>query len=253
MILALYMLVLQARSADSVDAFNTALAGGDLIAADSAMDALLDSGATTGDVYFNLGNLRYRQGRLPEAMLAWRCAEARYPRDPDVQANLEFARRQLKSPSGVSPTHPAWAPWQAVVTPAEGQWIGAALLGLGWFVLAMSLGGPRSRPLGLRIPAWIAVILGVVIGAGAVVDGRMPGVGVVLTPATVTSDLGGGSDLFPLSPGSEVRILDSGGGQVLVGLADGRSGWLSAAVVAVADPEDGCRVRKTDASVVPAG
>ena len=252
--LAIYMLVLQARAGGSVDDFNTALAGGDLVAADTAMDALLDAGATTGDVYFNLGNLRYRQGRVPEAMLAWRCAEARYPRDPDVQANLEFARRQLKEPSGVAPSHPVWAPWQAVLTPPEGQWAGAALLGLGWLVLALGLGGPlRARVAALRVPAWIAAVLGIVIGAGATVDARTTGIGVVLTPATVTSDLGGGSDLFPVAPGAEVRILDAGGGQLLVGLADGRSGWLTSAVVAVADPEDGCRVRKTDASVVPAG
>ena len=42
--LAIYMLVLQARAGGSVDDFNTALAGGDLVAADTAMDALSTRG-----------------------------------------------------------------------------------------------------------------------------------------------------------------------------------------------------------------
>lgn len=254
MILALCMLVSQVHAGAAVEDFNTALAGGDLAAADAAVGALLDGGATTGDMYFNLGNLRYRQERFSEATLAWRCAEARLPRDPDVQANLEFARRQFKEPSSVAAAHPVWAPWQAVLTPSEGQWMGAALLGFGWLVLGASLGGPlRERAVGLRVPAWIAVILGVVVGAGAIADALVPRIGVVVTPSTVTSDLGGGSDLFQLTPGAEVQILDAGGGQILVGVAEGRSGWLPSAAVAVADPDGGCRVRAADASAVPAG
>lgn len=252
MMLALWLASAAARAEAPVEAFNAALAADDLPAADAAIGALLDSGATTADVYFNLGNLRYRQGRAPEAVLAWRCAEARAPRDPDVAANLDFARRQLGLSGAPARPVPSWAPWQALLTPDEGQWVGASLAGLGWLVFALALVEPlRARAPWARGPAAALGALGVLIGLGGLAQQRQPGVGVVLASAHATSDLGGGSTLFDLAPGAEVRLLDSGGGQLLVGVDDARRGWVPAGAVYAADPALGCRV--TDATAKPAG
>lgn len=224
---------LAAALAASTGAFNEALAAGDLDGADAAIRGTLDAGAYTSDVYYNLGNLRYRQDRLPEAVLAWRCAAALAPRDPDVRANLDIARRKLPDHFDVEPVTPAWAPWQRALTPAEGEWVGAALAG--GALLALGLGGARAR-----VPAGLGLTLGAWVCAGALAaDAALP-VGVLQAPATATSDLGGGSTLFTLSAGAEVQLVDQGGGQLLVALPDGRRGWVTAAGVALADPQTGC-------------
>lgn len=252
MIPGLLLLLATARAAGPAEDVNAAFAADDLPRADAAIGALLDGGATTADVYFNLGNLRFRQERVPEAVLAWRCAEARAPRDPDVAANLDFARRTLKRAEAPARPYPSWAPLQALLTPDEGQWLGAGLAGLAWLVLAAALSGPlRERLAWARIPAGLAVGLGVLVGLGGWAQGRVPGIAVVLQPTHATSDLGGGSTLFELPAGAEVRVLDAGGGQLLVGADDARRGWVPSSAVHAADPDGGCRV--TDATAVSAG
>ncbi len=246
MTLAVLLLAGLARAADGVaeasasapEGFNSSLAAGDLKGADAAIQALLDGGARTADVYYNLGNLRYREERYAEAILAWRCSEALAPRDPDVQSNLDVARRKLPglATGRVVPERPGWAPWQAALTPAEGEWIGAFAAGIGLLVVAF--GAARARIAGLA-----AVLLGVVVAvAGGVSASALP-VGVALSPTKVTSDLGGGSELFTLPAGTELRVEGEGGGQFLVALPDARRGWASASTVALADPGAGCGAR----------
>lgn len=224
-----------ALAASTPDTFNSALAGGDLPAADTAIRAMIDEGARTSDVYYNLGNLRYRQDRLPEAMLAWQCAAALAPRDPDVQANLDIARRKLTDRYEIAPQAPIWAPWQRALTPDEGQWIGAGIAGLA--LCALAFGGVRARVPGAGLTG-----LGLWVAFGGLAAGAKLPVAVVQTPTKVTSDLGGGSTLFPLGAGAEVRVVDKGGGELLVALPDGRRGWLAASAVALADPATGCLI-----------
>lgn len=219
--------------AASTGTFNEALASGDLEAADTAIRGIIGDGARTSDVYYNLGNLRYRQDRLPEAVLAWRCASALAPRDPDVKANLDVARRKLPDRYDVEPITPAWAPWQRALTPGEGEWIGAALAG--GALLGLVFGGARARG-----PSGLALGLGAWVYAGACVAAAELPIGVLQAPATATSDLGGGSALFTLSAGAEVQVVDEGGGQLLVALPDGRRGWVMSGGVALADPPTGC-------------
>lgn len=226
-------------SALAASTFNDALATGDLDGADAAIRGTLDAGAYTSDVYYNLGNLRYRQDRLPEAVLAWRCAAALAPRDPDVRANLDVARRKLPDHYDAEPVTPAWAPWQRALTPAEGEWVGAALAGAALLGLGLGLGGGLGGARA-RVPSALALGVGAWVYAGAFAAGAELPVGVLQAPATATSDLGGGSALFTLSAGAEVQLVDQGGGQLLVALPDGRRGWTGAAGVALADPLTGC-------------
>lgn len=229
-----------ALAGPSADGFNAALADGDLAGADVAIQALIDGGATTADVYFNLGNLRYRQERVPEAMLAWRCAERLAPRDPDVQANLDVVRRKIAGmPTGnLRRAVPAWAPWQAALTPEEGQWTGAWIAGISLLALAFSAArgaSARARPAGIA-----GLVVGAMIGAGGVAAGLGNPVAVAQATLTATSDLGGGSELFSLPAGAEVRVEAMGGGELLVAVADGRRGWVSAAGAAVVNAQSGC-------------
>ena len=72
----------------------TAWVEGDPVAAASVWADRIDAGEVDGDLYYNLGNALYVQGRTPEALVAWRRAQLLSPRDGDIGANLEHARRQ---------------------------------------------------------------------------------------------------------------------------------------------------------------
>lgn len=217
------------------DAANAALAAGDLAGAAAGYEKVVAAGGTGGDVWFNLGNVYYRQGELPRAVLAWRRAELRDPRDPDVAANLEFARRKLPDRLDVARRHPSFAPWQVALTVDEARWLGWAAVGLG--LLAAAGRGLTSR-FPLAGVGGAAAAGGLTLLAGAWAQERLPPGGVVLAEeVSAQSDLGGGVTLFTLHGGAEVEVTEQAAGKVQIRLPDGRRGWVAAEAVGVVDPE----------------
>ncbi|MBM4369096.1 MAG: tetratricopeptide repeat protein, partial [Deltaproteobacteria bacterium] len=99
--------------ASSLDGAAESVASGDFAAAGDAYTEAIASGAVSADLFYNLGNVRYRQDRVAEAILAWRRAAVLAPRDPDVAANLEFARRRVVDDLVAADPCPPWAPWQS--------------------------------------------------------------------------------------------------------------------------------------------
>lgn len=236
MIAVLILLLAPARADASarLDEVNRALAAGDLAAAEAGYRDLLAHGNTSGDIWYNLGNVLYRQDKDAEAVLAWRNAAARLPRDPDVQANLDFARRSMRDGLVASEPRPWFAPWQAALTPDEGVWIGALLAGTGVLSIALRR---RCPPWPLLPAGAVGATAGALLLAGALAAEAEPAVAVVLAhEATATSDLGGGVALFTLHAGAEVQVAEAAAGRVLVVLSDGRRGWLPDAAVGIVDP-----------------
>lgn len=223
-----------AGPADDFAAANAALARGDLAAAEAGYRDLLGAGVRDADVYYNLGNVLYRQGRIPGALLAWRHAALLDPRDPDVWANLDFVRRSLPERVVTPDPRPDFAPWQSALSAAEGQWIGEVLVALGLSLLALRHRLPR-------VPVAVGITfaaVGLWVWGGGMAEAALAPVAVVLTPeARVTSDLGGGLELFVLRAGAEVGTIDEEAGSVLVVLPDGRKGWVDADTVGFVDPE----------------
>lgn len=213
---------------------NTALAAGNFAEAERGYRAVVEEGYGTGDIWYNLGNVIFRQGRPAEAVLAWRNAAARLPRDPDIDANLDFVRASLRDGLVAPDPHPWFAPWQVALTADEGIWVGAALIGVGLLALAAR----RRRPeLPLAPVGLAAAALGALVGAGGWAEATLAPVAVLLLPeATATSDLGGGVDLFTLHAGAEIQTVEEAAGRTLVVLPDGRKGWLPTAALGVVDP-----------------
>ena len=221
----------------SLDGAPEAVAKGDFTGAESAYRAALDAGNTSADLYYNLGNVIYRQQRVAEAILAWRRAGVLAPRDPDVQANLQFARRGVIDDVVVPDPVPAWAPWQAALTANEAQWLGAWLAGLGLLGVAFRR---RTAAVPLAALGATAVAVGMVLAIGGVASARLPPAAVVLAAeGPGRSDLGGGVDLFVLHAGAEVGVADEAAGQVLVVLPDGRRGWVAGTALGRVDPRAG--------------
>ena len=217
-----------------VDRMNTALTNADYPAAETAIRELLAVGDTAGDVWYNLGNVLYRQGRLAEAAHAWRTADVRLPRDPDVDANLELVRRSFRDGLVADDPAPWFAPWQGAMTVEEGMWLGGLLAGAGLLAFVARRRRPEWPLVGIGAAG---TAVGLLFLAGALTESAARPVGVVVNEeVVVTSDLSGGIELFTLHAGAEVSTIEETQGRTLVGLPDGRKGWLASTSLLLVDP-----------------
>ncbi|MCB9746613.1 MAG: tetratricopeptide repeat protein [Alphaproteobacteria bacterium] len=219
---------------DAVEAY----LAGDHVRSEAVGRELLEGGSVNADVYYNLGNALYRQGELAEAILAWRRAELLAPRDGDVRANLERARRETRDRlDRPPPEHVLF--WRQSLSLSEQGWGAALLLGLvGGLILVR-----RARPgAPVAIPAALAVIPGVLLALSAVVEARelrqQPGAVVLVQAVEVRSGGGSGVVLFELHAGAEVELREVVGEQAQIALPDGRRGWMSLAALGVVDPAE---------------
>ena len=65
-------------------------------------ESLVNENKVSPAIYFNLGNALFKTSQTGRAIYYYRLAQRLAPRDPDVLANLSFARLSLGGPSGVS-------------------------------------------------------------------------------------------------------------------------------------------------------
>jgi len=215
-------------------AANDALAKNDFASAEAGYRAILAAGVQDADVYYNLGNVLYREDEMAGAILAWRRSALLAPRDPDAQANLDYARRHIRDHLDVVPTVPWFAPWQVALTGDEGAWVGGVALGLALGALALRRRFPHVPLVGIGVALGA---FGAVAGLGGLAQLAVPPSAVVLAGAvTATSDLGGGVQLFTLHAGAEVETEQESSGKVLIRLPDGRRGWVAADTVGLVDP-----------------
>src|SRR5262249_60282743 len=95
-------------------------------------ERLLASGVASANPYFNLGNAYLKAGQTGRAILAYERARRLAPGDPDLRANLTFAR----SPEA-TPEPAPW--WTRVLFPLAASWSSDALLlgaACAWWLLA---------------------------------------------------------------------------------------------------------------------
>ena len=225
--------LLWASPSESWTRASEAAAQGDYVAAAAQYRELLQQGVVHENVYYNLGNSLYRQNRLGEAVLAWRRAAVLAPRDPDVQANLAFARRKLRDDLRPVDSSPWFAPWQAFLSVGEGCYLGAGLLGVGLVIFGLR----RRLPGTPEAPAALLAAFGALVWGAAIYQDQRTDAGVVLAEeVTVSSELSGGVELFRLHLGAEVELGERVGGYCLVRLPDGRKGWVLEDKLGSVDP-----------------
>jgi tetratricopeptide (TPR) repeat protein len=124
-----------AVSAAAFDSANKLYEEGKFADAAAAYEKLAQSGETSAALYFNLGNAFFKSGQIGRAVAAYRTAQQITPRDPDLRANLQFARNQAQRPT-LSPDR--WQRWLGRLTLNE--WTVLAAVGT-----AMATGA-QTRP-----------------------------------------------------------------------------------------------------------
>src|SRR5215831_6409541 len=87
----------------------------------ASYEKLLRSGQASESLYFNWGNALFKNGQIGRAIAAYQQAQQMAPRDPDVRANLQFARNQVQGPTR------SLARWQRAVEKLTlNEWTGLA-------------------------------------------------------------------------------------------------------------------------------
>ncbi len=109
--------------------------GGCYAEAASLYRQLTSNGVDNVELHYNLANAHFKNGNLPEAVLHYRKAWYKAPRDPDIRANLHFA---LNAAGAAEPT-PSFLERLLNVLSQTG-WIVAATGGYIVFILLLILG-----------------------------------------------------------------------------------------------------------------
>ncbi len=204
-------------------------------------EAIRAAGLESGALHYNLGNAHFKAGELGHAILGWERARRLVPRDPDVQANLRFARRQASGGNpGDPPAPPVWlrllTPFAFVASVRELATAAGVAYVATMLLLTLRVLVPAWRPALGRMAATAGVVTIAVamafgvrfvreeVGVTAVVV-QGPEVAVRFEPSQT------GTVHFSLPEGAAVRVLDAREGWQQVVRADARRGWVEAAAV----------------------
>ncbi len=204
---------------------------------DEAADAyrtVLRYGVRDGRVEYNLGCAEFRRGRLGEAILHFERARRLAPTDPDVRANLEFARSRcydrVEAPEVAAPIRMVRALQDAVGPDRQA----VAMLVLVWLTAGL-VAWRSGRPGGWNAAAGWALaallLLVTIVGASWLATrDRLEGVplAVVLAPS-VEVRAGPGENnavLFTVHEGLTLEIRADRQDWVQVSLPNGLNGWV---------------------------
>ena len=192
-------------------------------------ETLLKAGHRSPGVLFNLGNAYFKNGELGRAILHYRRAQTIAPRDPDVQANLRFARDRV---SGSNSIQPGLADRLLRLFTLNEISSVTALLFWVWIGLLCGLRyRPALRP-ALRLSILFSCLLcaaGALLLLAAYQNSRQPAAIILGPQATIRlGPLEESHPAFTATDGTELRILALRDAWLQVTDRAGRAGWLPA-------------------------
>jgi tetratricopeptide (TPR) repeat protein len=203
----------------------------------AAYEQILAQGIESGAVQYNLGNAYLKAGDVGHAVLAYERARRLVPGDPDLAANLGFAResaRDVSEPPLLARIAFPLAERLSTTTLATGA-------AIAWWILWLSLG------LGALVPAAGAVSRGLAVASGLAfallassgtwrwwtLEHPTTAVVVARDDVTVRSEPSPtATALFVATPGTVLRVERTREDAALVTSRDGRRGWLTASALA---------------------
>jgi len=228
LLLFLFSLAAHAEDAASVfDAGNKLYEQGKFAEAAATYEKLIQSGRASAAVLFNLGNAFLKSEQLGRAVAAYRKTAQITPRDPDLRANLQFARNQVQGP-----TAGANKAQQFLSKLTVNEWTLLASGAIwGWLLLLCTI---QLRPaLRLTLRGYVIgfavaiVVLGSCLGSALYENSfRRTAVVVIRDVPVHNGPLEESPKLFVAHDGAEFPILDQKDDWLQVSAGPGRVGWL---------------------------
>ena len=197
-------------------------------AAAQTYQLLLQNGAASAPLHFNLGNALFKSGQIGQALYHYRLAEQLAPRDPDLQANLIFARKLVHG--GLLAETPWWSRVLTHFTLDEWTLLAAATLWL-WLLLlaAREWRPPLKRTLaGYTLTLGGVALLSSLLLASAWFTQCNRRTAIVVVPEAVVrfGPLEESASAFTLRDGYELAVLDEKDGWLQITDPANRPGWL---------------------------
>jgi tetratricopeptide (TPR) repeat protein len=193
----------------------------------AAYQKLLASGQASPAIYFNLGNAYFKSGQMGRAVAAYRQAELITPRDPDIRANLQFARNQVQSPTVAVP---GWQKWLQKLSLNEWTWLGVVCFWawLGVLILTRWRSELRVPLKKFAITLGLAAVLANAGLFGALQVDRVLQTAVIVVPEAVVrlGPLDESQKAFIAHDGAELQVLDHKEEWLQVALDARRVGWV---------------------------
>jgi tetratricopeptide (TPR) repeat protein len=193
----------------------------------SAYDNIITNGKVSAAVFFNRGNAFFKLNQLGKAIDSYRRAEQLSPRDPEIRANLQFARSQVSTNTTMKPER--WKSWLSRLTVNEWTKLAVVTLWLLFGLLALiQWRRELKQTLNKSIIAVSFIFVLLAIGVSlSVSDFYSTRIAIVVAKETSVHNgpLDESQVAFPARDGAELRVLDSRNEWLQV--TDGkRVGWL---------------------------
>jgi tetratricopeptide (TPR) repeat protein len=191
------------------------------------------AGISNGSLYYNLGNAYMRTGQPGRALLNYRRAQLRMPRNDDLRSNILYTLTQARDSiecRGYAETLRDICFWYTRMSAPEIFWTAIALNALFWLlVLARFFYRREGLSIGLAIVFFFTSIF---VASAAVKNytvAYMPR-GVVVVPEILVRSGTSISDtvLFKLHEAAEFVWEEERNEWVLISLCDGKKGWARA-------------------------
>ena len=217
----------QADTRAAFDAANKLYEEGKFTEAASAYQKLTQSGQASAALYFNLGNAFFKSGQIGRAIAAYRQAEQITPRDPDLRANLRFARSQTPSPT-LAPGR--WQRWLGRLTLNEWTVLAAGVLWLWLLLLGLLQWRPALKP-ALHWYLYGLAVLGLLLSACVGLTLRQvkftrSAIVVVHEANARYGPLAESPAAFTVHDGAELQVLDQKDDWLRITAGPRRDGWL---------------------------
>lgn len=196
----------------------------------ASYEEILDRGIASGSLYYNLGNGYLKLHQIGKAILCYERAKLFFPRDPDLQANLDYALSLSKVPAGapeISFLRRMLMYYQDALTTREMMWITVGLcLITGIIVFIAEI---FQLSIGKRW-AVIGSLIILLIGQGALWANKshmLRKAAVVLEDAQARFEPNDqGTQHFYVAAGEKISILRVEGRWAKIRRADGKLGWV---------------------------
>jgi len=214
---------------------------------------LIRSGQESAAVWFNLGNALFKSGEAGRGIYSYRRAVRLAPRDPDVRANLMFARKEVAG--AFAPETSSWAGFFRYLSQAEWIWFTAIVASVCFAMLAWREANRKARGSlvwTIRLTAFAVLLVGSLAAvAHTQWDESDEGVVVVEKVSARYGPLVDSKSFFQLKDGEEVEITGYKGDWIQVMNTSGQSGWVQSTEIQpmmdeLADLRAGEHVSRTD-------
>ena len=229
------------RADDSATRFESAnkfYEEGRYAAAADAYDKLLATGNISEALYFNRGNALFKMGQIGRAIASYRQALQLSPRDPELRANLQFARTRARG--GSTYRNDRWRSWLSSLSLNEWTGLTSVALWLVFILLALAQWRPELKP---RLRNYLvaaslaAVSLGACLGISINRELFTPSAIVIAGEAEVRNGpLDESQSIFKVRDGMELEVLDKKDGWLRVVDSAQRAGWLHQNQVIIFEP-----------------